>query len=70
MRAPPWFLRISTPERAELGDVWSRRGGGVALLVDYVFAQVDAGLVPLPTWAAPAQAGSGDVPARQPAMSE
>ena len=57
-----WGPDYTTPERAELGDVWSRRGGGVALLVDYVFAQVDAGLVPLPTWAAPAKAGSRRAP--------
>jgi nicotinamidase-related amidase len=53
-----WVPDYTAPERAAVGDVWSRRGGGVGLLSDYVLAQVEAGLVPLPSWAAPAQAGS------------
>jgi nicotinamidase-related amidase len=65
-----WVPDYTTPERAAVGDVWSRRGGGIGLLSDYVLAQVTAGLVPLPSWAAPAQAGSDDVAARQPAMSK
>jgi nicotinamidase-related amidase len=57
-----WVPDYKAPERAAVGDVWSRRGGGVGLLVDYVFAQVTAGLVPMPTWAAPAKAGSRRAP--------
>ena len=65
-----WAPDFTSPERAALGDVWSRRGGGVAQLGDYVLAQVEAGLVPLPSWAAAGKAGAGDVAARQSAMSE
>jgi hypothetical protein len=53
-----WAPDYETPERAALGDVWSRRGGGVGLRVDFVYAQVEAGLVPLPSWAAPDKAES------------
>lgn len=58
-----WVPDYKAPERAAVGDVWSRRGGGVGLLVDYVFAQVTAGLVPMPTFmSAPDKAGSRRAP--------
>ena len=44
-----WVPDYTAPERAAVGDVWSRRGGGVGLLSDYVLAQVTAGIVPLPS---------------------
>jgi nicotinamidase-related amidase len=58
-----WAPDYTSPERAALGDVWSRRGGGVGQLVDYVMAQVAAGLVPMPTFmSAPDKAGSRRAP--------
>jgi ketosteroid isomerase-like protein/nicotinamidase-related amidase len=58
-----WAPDYTSPERAALGDVWSRRGGGVGQLVDYVMAQVSAGLVPMPTFmSAPDKAGSPRAP--------
>ena len=58
-----WVPDYASPERAALGDVWSSRGGGVALLVDYVLAQVTAGLVPMPSFmSAPDKAGSRRAP--------
>ena len=51
------------PGRAAVGEVWSRRGGGAVLLVDYVMAQVAAGLVPPPSFmSAPDKAGSRRAP--------
>ena len=61
-----WAPDYTGPEREKLGDVWSRRGSGVGLLIDYVFAQVTAGLVPMPSWAAPAMAGSRPAPTNGP----
>jgi hypothetical protein len=43
-------ILAQAPERAAVGDIWSRRGSGVGLLIDYVFAQVTAGLVPMPSF--------------------
>ena len=57
-----WAPDYTSPERAALGDVWSRRGGIINLAGDYVLAQVTAGLVPMPSWAAPAKAGSSHGP--------
>jgi nicotinamidase-related amidase len=58
-----WAPDYTAPERAALGDVWSRRGGGVVLLIDYVMAQVAAGLVPPPSFmSAPDKAGSRRAP--------
>jgi nicotinamidase-related amidase len=66
-----WAPDYTSPERAALGDVWSRRGGSVALLADYVMAQVAAGVVPMPSFMKPSvQSGAGDAAARQPSMSE
>ena len=54
-----WAPDYTSPERAALGDVWSRRGGIINLAGDYVLAQVTAGLVPMPSFAsAPGKAGS------------
>jgi nicotinamidase-related amidase len=54
-----WAPDYTTPERAALADVTSRRGGIVTLLADYVMAQVSAGLVELPGFlSAPVPAGS------------
>ena len=55
-----WAPDYTSPERAALGDVWSRRGGVINLAGDYVLAQVTAGLVPMPSWAATARPGPGD----------
>ena len=55
-----WAPDYTSPERAVLGDVWSRRGGIINLAGDYVLAQVTAGLVPMPSLGcAPAQAPTG-----------
>ena len=54
-----WAPDYTSPERAALGDVWSRRGGIINLAGDYVLAQVTAGLVPMPSFAsAPGKAGA------------
>ena len=54
-----WAPDYTSPERQALLDVVLRRGGGAALISDYVFAQVKAGLVKAPDFAAaPALAGS------------
>jgi nicotinamidase-related amidase len=66
-----WAPDYTSPERAALGDVWSRRGGSVALLADYVMAQVAAGVVPMPSFMKPSgKADAGGAPARQPVMSQ
>ena len=52
--APGW----ASPERAALNDVVSQRGGSAGLVVDYLMAQVAAGVVPLPDFL------SAPVPAR------
>ena len=58
-----WVPDYKAPERATVGDVWSRRGGGVGLLSDYVLAQVTAGLVPPPSFiSAPDKANSRRAP--------
>ncbi len=54
-----WAPDYTSPERQALLDVTLRRGGGAALIADYAFAQVTAGLVKAPRFeAAPVQAGS------------
>jgi PAS domain S-box-containing protein len=54
-----WAPDYTSPERRALGDVTSKRGGIAALIGDYVFAQVEAGLVPPPSFTSvPAKAGS------------
>ena len=58
-----WAPDYTSPERAALGDVWSRRGGIINLAGDYVLAQVTAGLVPMPSFiSAPGKAGSPMAP--------
>ena len=54
-----WAPDYRAPERAALGDVWSRRGGIINLAGDYVLAQVTAGVVPMPSFmSAPGKADS------------
>jgi hypothetical protein len=54
-----WAPDYTSPERQALLDVTLRRGGGAALIADYAFAQVTAGLVKAPRFeAAAVQAGS------------
>jgi len=66
-----WAPDYTSPERAALADVTRHRGGSAALLYDYVMAQVEAGLVPAPSFMATSdQSGSSDATARQPAMSD
>jgi nicotinamidase-related amidase len=56
-----WAPDYTSSERASLLNVTRQRGGSFALVTDYVYAQVDAGLVQLPSsMSAPAQAGLGD----------
>src|SRR5882757_7075715 len=45
-----WVPDYKSPERAALGSVYSHRGGGVALMTDYVIGQVTAGVVPAPSF--------------------
>jgi nicotinamidase-related amidase len=47
--APYW----ASPERAALTNVTSQRGGSAGLVVDYLMAQVAAGVVPLPDFLSP-----------------
>ena len=44
-----WVPVSTSPDRLKLYDVMQTRGGGVALLSDHVMAQVQAGIVPLPS---------------------
>jgi uncharacterized protein (TIGR02246 family) len=58
-----WAPDYTSPERAALGDVWSRRGGIINLAGDYVLAQVTAGLVPMPSFmSASGNSGSPHAP--------
>ena len=66
-----WAPDYKSPERAALADVTRQRGGSAALLYDYIVAQVEAGLVPAPSFmAASGQPASSNAAARQPAMSD
>jgi nicotinamidase-related amidase len=53
-----WTPDYTSPERQALTDVQRQRGGVAALMADYVFAQVTAGLVELPGSMSPAHAGA------------
>jgi isochorismate hydrolase len=54
-----WTPDYTSPERQALTDVQRQRGGVAALMADYVIAQVTAGLVPAPRFAAaPVHAGA------------
>jgi nicotinamidase-related amidase len=44
-----WAPDYTSPERAKLDNVTRQRGGSVALITDYAYAQVDAGVVQLPS---------------------
>ena len=46
-----WTPDYTSPERNALTDALLRHGGGVSLAVQYLLAQVAAGLVPMPTFA-------------------
>jgi nicotinamidase-related amidase len=57
-----WTPDYTSAERQALGDVTMRRGGIVTLLGEYVFAQIEAGLVPAPSFlAAPKKTGRGEL---------
>ena len=43
-----WTADYTSPERSQLTDALLRHGGGVSLAAQYLFAQVAAGLVPMP----------------------
>jgi nicotinamidase-related amidase len=45
-----WTPDYTSPERQALGDVTMHRGGLVALMGQYVFAQLEAELVPAPSF--------------------
>jgi len=53
-----WVPDYLMPERQALTKVATQRAGSYALQIDYVMAQVTAGLVPLPSFAQPAGAGA------------
>ena len=54
-----WSPDYTSPERQALTEVTRQRGGVAAVMADYVFAQVTAGLVKMPSFvSAPAKAGS------------
>jgi nicotinamidase-related amidase len=54
-----WAPDYTSAERQALGDVTMRRGGLVTLLGEYVFAQIEAGLVPAPSFiSVPKKGGS------------
>lgn len=54
-----WAPDYTSPERQAMADIQRQRGGVVALLYDFVLAQVTAGLVKAPTFlSAPASAGT------------
>ena len=53
-----WVPDYTSPERQKLGDVTMARGGLVALMSEYVFAQVEAGLVPAPSFLSAAKKAS------------
>jgi nicotinamidase-related amidase len=46
-----WTPDYTSSERIALTNALLRHGGGVSLAVQYLFAQVSAGLVPMPTFA-------------------
>ena len=45
-----WTPDYTSPERLALTDALLRHGGGVSLAAQYLFAQVAAGLVPMPAF--------------------
>ena len=47
-----WAPDFTSPERDRLNAVVLQHGGGVGLAAEYVMAQLTAGLVPAPAWAA------------------
>ena len=54
-----WTPDYTSAKRQALSDVTMRHGGGVTLMGEYVFAQIEAGLVPVPSFLSTAvKAGS------------
>jgi nicotinamidase-related amidase len=54
-----WTPDYTSSERQKLGDVTMKHGGHIILLGEYVFAQLEAGLVPAPSFlSAPTKAAS------------
>jgi nicotinamidase-related amidase len=45
-----WAPDYTSPERAATGELLARHGGALAMLTDYVLAQIKAGLVPVPAF--------------------
>jgi nicotinamidase-related amidase len=45
-----WTPDYTSAQRQALGDVTMRHGGLITLMAEYVFAQVEAGLVPAPSF--------------------
>ena len=45
-----WTPDYTSPERQKLGDVTMTHGGFVTLMGEYVFAHMEAGLVPAPSF--------------------
>jgi nicotinamidase-related amidase len=50
-----WTPDYTSAERQALGDVTMRHGGLVTLMGEYVFAQIEAGLVPAPSFLSASQ---------------
>ncbi len=46
-----WAPDYTSPERSLVNDVVLQHGGGVGLALEYMLAQLTAGIVPAPTWA-------------------
>ena len=44
-----WTPDINSPERAALSEALGRRAGTSSLWFEYVFAQIEGGIVPAPT---------------------
>jgi nicotinamidase-related amidase len=50
-----WTPDYTSPERGASTDATIRHGGGTSLMVQYLIAQVSAGIVPAPTFMGPGQ---------------
>jgi nicotinamidase-related amidase len=46
-----WTPDVTSPERAAIVEVLSKRAGASSLWIDYTFAQIKAGIVPAPDFA-------------------
>jgi hypothetical protein len=54
-----WTPDYTSAERVALTDALLRHGGGVSLAAQYLFAQVAAGLVPMPAFVGDAKVRTG-----------